>query len=119
MTGVALSSDGCAVQFATRYRALEKYVGEPARTPSHGSMITGMPTGLLSLVLVIVGLGLIVLGVWIGYLILKAAVKNGVLAAAEDPRAAGVVARLAGQLGTASQLPSGPAQGYPQVPPGR
>jgi hypothetical protein len=73
----------------------------------------------LLLVGLVLALGLLALEVWIGYLIVKAAVKNGVLAAAEDPRAAGVVARMVGQFGTASQLPSGPSQGYPQVPPGR
>lgn len=71
------------------------------------------------LVGIVFGLALLALEVWIGYLIVKAAVKNGVLAAAEDPRAAGVVARLVAQLGGGQQLASGPSQGYPQVPPGR
>lgn len=80
-------------------------------------MITAMaPVSVLFFA--VLGLGLLALEIWIGYLIVKAAVKNGVLAAAEDPRAAGVVARLVGQFGTASQLPPGPSQGYPQVPPG-
>jgi hypothetical protein len=74
---------------------------------------------VLLLVGLVLALALLVLEVWIGYLIVKAAVKNGVLAAAEDPRAAGVVARLVGRFGTASQLPPGSSQGYPQVPPGR
>lgn len=73
----------------------------------------------LVLVGIVVVLGLFALEIWIGYLIVKAAVKNGVLAAAEDPRSAGVVARLVAQLGAGSQLPPGSSQGYPQVPPGR
>lgn len=71
----------------------------------------------LLLVGLVLSLGVIALEVWIGYLIIKAAVKNGVLAAAEDPRAAGVVALLVDRLGAGRQLPSGPPRA-PQVPPG-